>query len=199
MAGAHEHAEHAEHVGHMAASNKTIALMISVFALFLAFSETLGKSAQTAGLSSNVEASNLWAFFQAKTIRMTAVGTAAEAMEVEAQVLPDPAAKDAMTRRIESWRKTAARYNDEPETGEGRKQLAERAKQAEHARDLALAKYHNYEYASAAFQIAIVLASATVITGMMALTWLACGLGVLGAGFMALAILAPHALHLGGH
>jgi hypothetical protein len=183
----------------MAASNKTIALMISVFALFLAFSETLGKSAQTAGLGSNVEASNLWAFFQAKTIRMTAVGTAAEAMEVDAQAITDPAAKDAMAKRIESWRKTAARYNDEPETGEGRKQLAERAKHAEHERDLALAKYHNYEYASAAFQIAIVLASATVITSIMALTWLACGLGVLGAGFMALAILAPQALHLGGH
>ena len=192
MSGGHGH-------GAVEGSNKSIALLISVLALFLALAETLGKSAQTDAISQNVEASNLWAFFQAKTIRMTAVGTAAEAMEVEAQALPDPAAKDAMTRRIESWRKTAARYNDEPETGEGRKQLAERAKQAEHARDLALAKYHNYEYASAAFQIAIVLASATVITGMMALTWLACGLGVLGAGFMALAILAPHALHLGGH
>ena len=197
MASAHEVAEHAEHVGHAAASNKTIALLISVFALFLAFSETLGKSAQTDGLSLNVEASNLWAFFQAKTIRMTAVGTAAEAMEVEAQNVADPAVKDAMSRRIESWRKTAGRYNDEPETGEGRKQLADRAKRAEQQRDTALAKYHKYEYASAAFQIAIVLASATVITGTMALTWLACGLGLLGGFFMTLALVAPHALHFG--
>ncbi len=59
-----------------------------------------------------------------------------------------------------------------------------------------LAKYHHYEVASAAFQIGIVLASATVITGMMALTWLAIGLAVTGVGFMGIALFAPHAVHL---
>jgi hypothetical protein len=34
----------------------------------------------------------------------------------------------------------------------------------EAARDLAMARYHHYEVASAAFQIGIVLASATIIT-----------------------------------
>ena len=43
-------------------------------------------------------------------------------------------------------------------------------------------KYHHYEVASAAFQIGIVLASATVITGMMVLTYLAAGLGLDRAG-----------------
>ena len=45
-----EHAEHAEHASH--SGNKKIALLISVLALFLAFSETLGKSAQTSAISS---------------------------------------------------------------------------------------------------------------------------------------------------
>ena len=45
---AHENMEHAEHAQHAAHSNKKIALLISVLALFLAFSETLGKNAQTA-------------------------------------------------------------------------------------------------------------------------------------------------------
>ena len=58
--------------------NKKIALLIAVIALFLAFSETLGKSAQTAALSSTIEASNLWNFFQAKTIRQTSLRTAAD-------------------------------------------------------------------------------------------------------------------------
>ena len=65
--------------GAVEGSNKNIALHISVLALFLAFGETLGKSAQTDAISQNVEASNLWAFFQAKTIRMTVVRTAGEA------------------------------------------------------------------------------------------------------------------------
>jgi hypothetical protein len=74
MAGAHETMEHAEHVEHAAGHNKQIALLIAVLALFLAFSETLGKSAQTTSIALNVEASNLWAFFQAKTIRRTGAG-----------------------------------------------------------------------------------------------------------------------------
>ena len=65
--------------------NKKIALLIAVIALFLAFSETLGKSAQTAALSDNVEASNLWAFFQAKTIRITTLRTAPTSCKVDAE------------------------------------------------------------------------------------------------------------------
>ncbi|HKH35376.1 MAG TPA: DUF4337 family protein, partial [Beijerinckiaceae bacterium] len=75
-------------------------------------------------------------------------------------------------------------------------QLMARAKEAEHRRDTALAKYHHFEVASAAFQIGIVLASATVITGMMALTYLAGGLALVGLGFMAIGLFAPHAVHL---
>ena len=67
--GAHESMEHAEHAEHASGSNKKIALLIAVIALFLALSETLGKGAQTEAISKNVEASNLWAFFQAKSIR----------------------------------------------------------------------------------------------------------------------------------
>ena len=74
MAAKSEEAAHG--AMHLEGSNKKIALLISVIALFLAFSETLGKSAQTNAISFNVEASNLWAFFQAKTIRMTTMATA---------------------------------------------------------------------------------------------------------------------------
>jgi len=192
---AHEQMEHAEHVEHAAGHNKQIALLIAVLALFLAFSETLGKSAQTEGISGNVEASNLWAFFQAKTIRRTVVLTAAEAMKLQVDNAGSDASKAALIKQIDDWQKTAARYRSEPETHEGTTELAERAKQAEHVRDRALARYHNYEFASAAFQIAIVMASATIITGMLALGWIAVLLGVGGLGFMGLGLFAPDLLH----
>jgi hypothetical protein len=54
----------------------------------------------------------------------------------------------------------------------------------------------SYEVASAAFQIAIVLASSTVITGVLLLTYLAGGLGVIGLAFLAIGLLAPHSMHL---
>src|SRR4051794_711611 len=86
MSEAHEHAQHMEHISH---TNKKIALMIAVLALFLALAETLGKGAQTGAISDNVEASNLWAFYQAKTIRMTQIRTAAEAMAIDVAAAVD--------------------------------------------------------------------------------------------------------------
>jgi hypothetical protein len=50
--------------------------------------------------------------------------------------------------------------------------------------------------ASAAIQIGIVLASATIITGMIVLTWIAIGLGGIGVLFMAIGLFAPHAVHM---
>jgi len=193
---AHESMEHAEHAQHASSENKRIALLIAIIALCLALSEMLGKGAQTESITENVAAANLWAFFQAKSIRLTTVRTAAEQLQAQADTIADAAARAALTQRIESWQKTAARYDDEPETGEGRKQLAERAKHAEHARDLAMARYHHFEVASAAFQIAIVLASATIITGMIVLAWGAGLLMLAGIGFTLIGILAPHAVDL---
>lgn len=196
MGGAHEKLEHAEHVEHAAGFNKKIALLIAVIALFLAISETLGKSAQTSAISDNVEAANLWAFFQAKTIRMTAVRTAAEAMAIEAGASADPTLRAAIDKQIAAWRANAARYDDEPDTGEGRKQLMARAHAAEHSRDTNMAKYHHFELASAAFQVGIVLASAAVITGVLALAFTAGALSLGGLVLMGIGLFAPHAVHL---
>ena len=193
---AHESMEHAEHAEHASSENKKIALLIAVIALFLALSETLGKGAQTESISKNVEASNLWAFFQAKSIRRTTVQTAAEQAKVALGGVSDDAAKSALQKQIDDWQKTAARYRSEPETGEGTEQLSERAKHAEHERDEATAKYHHFELASAAFQIGIVLASATIITGMIALAWISGLLTLAGLAFTVLGMFAPHALHL---
>ena len=181
--------------GHVDPSNKKVALLIAVLAAFLAFAETFAKSAQTEALARNIEASNLWSFFQAKTIRMTAVRTAAEEAELQ---LPGASgeAKEAIAKRIQDWRKTAARYDSEPETGEGRKELAERAKAAEKKREVAMSAYHHHELASALLQLGIVLASAQVITGAGFLLWAAGGLGVIGFIFTAIGFFAPTAVHL---
>jgi hypothetical protein len=170
-------------------SNKGIALLISVLALVLAFSETLGKSSQTAALSYNIEASNFWAFFQAKTIRQTTLRTAAEQLDAVAD-------SEKAKKQISKWRDTAQRYQNEPETGEGRDQLMARAKAAEKKRDASLASYHHYEMASAAVQIAIVVASASIVAGVPALVWLAGTLGVVGIAFCIIGFWFPNAVHL---
>lgn len=193
---AHESMEHAEHAEHASGSNKKIALLIAVIALFLALSETLGKGAQTESISKNVEASNLWAFFQAKSIRRTVIEATSDHARLSLGNVGDDAAKSALNKQLDAWQKTATRYRSEPETGEGSEQLAERAKHAEHERDLAMARYHHYEVASAAFQIGIVLASATIITGIIALAGVAGVLALAGVTFTLIGFFAPHAVHL---
>jgi hypothetical protein len=100
--------------------NKKVALLISVLALFLAFSETMGKSAQTAALNSQIEASNLWNFFQAKNIRRTSTIIAAEQTKLSAATATDPAQKAAIEKQVDEWSKTAARYRSEPEAAGGK-------------------------------------------------------------------------------
>src|SRR6202021_3665862 len=99
-----------------------------------ALSERLRKGAQTESISKNVEASNLWAFFQAKSIRRTVVQTAADQSKLAIGTTSDDAAKAALQKQIDEWHKTAARYRSEPETGEGKDQLSEPPKHPEEGR-----------------------------------------------------------------
>ena len=174
--------------------NKRIALLIGVLALLLAFSEIGGKNAEQDALARNIEASNLWAFFQAKTIRGTTLRTAADAMEVELAGATDPAVRERLQKRIDGWKATIARYDSEPETNEGRKELIVRAKAAEARRDISSARDDKYDIVSGLLQIAIVVASAAIITGVALLAWTGVGLGALGLALMVIAEVAPTAL-----
>jgi hypothetical protein len=191
------HDEHSGRHGKNPAENqnKKIALLIAVLALFLAFSETLGKSAQTAGIELNIKASDTWNFFQAKTVRQTTLRTAAEALAIELTGRSDDANKAAMSQQVEAWKATVKRYDSDPKERDGRKELKAQAEQYERDRDIAMARYHNYELGSAAYQIGIVLASAAVITGMIALAYGAAGVGVVGLIFTGIGLFAPQVPH----
>ncbi|CAN1565647.1 Protein of unknown function DUF4337 [Burkholderiaceae bacterium] len=175
--------------GHVDPSNKKIALVIAVLALFLAISETLSKAYQTEVITKQVEASNLWAFFQAKSIRKTTTDVALQSAQIS------PNAEDPkVAEQIKKWAAASKRYDTEPDTGEGRKELAERAKKAQALGELANHKYHNLEISSGVLQVAIVLASSAIITNVMMLAWLAGGLGIVAVGFGIFAMFGAAAL-----
>jgi hypothetical protein len=176
-------------------TNLRIGLLIAGLAALLALLEAGGKSAQTEAINANLQASDLWAFFQSKTARMTTIQTAAESAKLT--LLGDlPAdSKATIQKQIDAWNATVARYDSEPQTGEGRKELTERAKEVEAERDRKLAAYHLFELGSAASQIAIVLASAAIITGLIFLVYLAGALGLLGSVLGLIAWQAPTMLH----
>lgn len=175
-------------------TNRRLALLIAILALFLALSEIGGKQADGDSVAANIEASNLWAFFQAKTIRRADAIVAAETMAVHQAIATDTAAKAAMQKQIDAWRANAARLESEPETNEGRRELMARAKASEARRDVQKARADTFEMASALLQIGIVVASAAIITGMLWLAFVAGGLGLAAFGVMGLAMLAPTVL-----
>ena len=200
MAHGHGHGHGGEHDSEVSTHNKQIAILISVLALFLAIAETIGKSAQTAALTHNIEASDFWSFFQAKTIRKTMVETAAEQMELDIQLAKDPVVKELLGKRVQTWRARAAVYESEPKPtgGEGRKELRERAIHAQELSHEAMEKYHKLELASAGFQIAIVLASSYLITKVVFLLFASLGVGAIGILFMLVGVIAPkaHLFHI---
>lgn len=181
--------------GHVEGSNKNIAVLIAFLAALLAICEMGAKSSQTAVLTEHVHATNQWGFFQAKTIRQTILRTAAEEVEAQykaqGQELPP-----AMKEQVGRWRATVARYESEPETKEGRKELSASAIQHGKNREVARSAYHMFEYGSAAFQLAIVLASAAAVTSVVWLAFLAAGLGIAGTALTGLGFFAPTLIHL---
>jgi hypothetical protein len=149
------------------------ALIIAFMATLLAITSLGGGNAAEDVANNNIHASDTWAFYQAKSIRQTGLRIAADGIEADMLANPDmpPEARDFMRRKLEEYRSTAARYEDEPDKddpanplkGEGRKQLTARAKDFESQRERAQRQDPNFDFAEALFQIAIVLASVAIL------------------------------------
>ena len=168
---AHETIE--EHASHSDPRARNVAVLVSALAAALALTEVGAKATQTAYLTPHVALSNDWAFYQAKNLRAVMRTSEAEMLAS----LPN-AAEPAIQARIKNAQDNAARMHDDPAAGDGMKQLAEQAKEEATSRDEAFHRYHLYEYAGGALEIAIVLASVSIVTKIRPLTLAA---GVIGA------------------
>jgi uncharacterized protein DUF4337 len=156
------------------------AVSIAILAMLLAITGLGGANAGKEATNNNIYAANQYAFYQAKNIRQTDYNLAADAIELA--FLQDGSlnaeAKAALQAKAETYRKTAARYESEPETQEGKKELIARAKDYESKRDYALKQDPYFDYAEALLQIAIVLISVSIVA---TLPWLAIFGGIIGA------------------
>ena len=126
--------------------------VIVVLAALLAINTYLGSGNSGRVLNNTIDANNIWAFYQAKSIK----GTLAEI-----------ALDDAMSRReaakVIELSKKIARYESDPTTGEGKKELMARARALEADREVAKQRSPWYTFAGSLFQIAIVLLSASIL------------------------------------
>jgi hypothetical protein len=148
--------------------------------MLLAIASLGGAEATKEMLNANIHASDTYAFYQAKYIRQTLYQISSAELELLAgggsAISPNDSAKAA--ELIKKYRDTATRYESDPKTGEGKKELLEKAHEWEHARDHASAQLPNFEYAEALFQIAIVLGSVAIVAASPALVGLSSVLAI---------------------
>lgn len=155
------------------------AMLIACLAMVLAICGLGGSNAGKEALNNNVLASNFLNFYQAKNMRQTALMLAVDQAELAwlaDPALPEPA-KQAIRAKLDRYQATIARYESEPDTREGKKELLARAREHEQLRDRALKQDPYFDYAEALLQIAIVVISVAIIADTF---WLAFAGGVLG-------------------
>jgi hypothetical protein len=175
--------------------DRTVALIIAILALMLALAEAGAKKAQHFSTEKNIEASDLFNFYQAKKIRSTVVETAAEMLDAQKAGLAGPTIQEAVEKQIAAFKTTVANFDKDPKKPEDSLEaIQERASAATEARELSNHRLEHYELGSGLTQIAIVLASASIITGIAVLMWLSVGLGAIGAILLAFGFFAPTVL-----
>jgi hypothetical protein len=155
-----------------------MAVMVSVLAASLAIAELGAKSSQTEYITHNITASDTWNAYQAKNLRANLWRSQATLLES----LPN-AADPAIVDRVKTAHGEEARMHDEPSSGDGMKQLMEKAKDQERERDRAFHAYHGFEHTSSILEISIVLASVSVVTRVRALGVAAGAIGLLACGY----------------
>ena len=146
-------------------------MVISVFALLLAVNSWYGGSLSSLTLNNTIKANNVWAFYQAKSIKQTL----AEQSLDDATFRKDTAKMAALQAKID-------RYESDPKSGEGKVELMIKAKELEAARDEAKKRSPWIGYASTMYQLSIVVLSASILAVSMSMFWgsfLVAGLGVL--------------------
>jgi hypothetical protein len=166
------------------------ALLIAVLAAVLAIGGLGGGNATDDMIANNIKASDTWAFYQAKNMRQTAYRLAVQELEAELASGTLPAARRAdAEKRLEEYKSTIARYDDEPDAeapddplkGEGKKQLSAQAKAYEASFDQASQRDDNFDFSEVLLQLALVLGSVAILAVNRWILILSATLGAIGA------------------
>ena len=158
---------------------KKVALTTAIFAVFLAITSLGGSNAMKEMILAQQQASDQWAFYQAKVIREHLYRQQKERLELD--LLEKEALKPEVRARYEAMlqktAKEAARYGLE------KKDIKKEAEKLEHERDVNRAKDPYFDYAEVLLQIAIVMASIAILANSRSMFGFALASASLGALF----------------
>lgn len=164
---------------------KWIGIYIAILAVLLAICSMGGNNATKDASKANLDATNLWAFFQAKNIRRMHYMMWRDDLERQLVELPDLSeeARRVIDKHLVEYKSLIAKLTSDKERNEGLDELFVRAKALEKSRDIALARDPYFDYGMAFLQIAIVMASVAIVTGGGLAITLSLALGALGSVF----------------
>ena len=165
-------------------ARKLTAIYLGVVAMLLAIASLGGANATKTMLNANIQASDTFAFYQAKYLRQTTYRLVADQLEAMLAAQPDiaPQPRGKIEQEITRNRARADSFESDPKGGTGKQELLAKARSWEVKRDRAARQDPNFDFAEALFQIAIVLGAVSIVAEAR---WLV----RLSAGFTVLAVL----------
>jgi hypothetical protein len=147
--------------------------LITVLAALLAINTYIASGNSSKVLNNTIKANDTWAFYQAKSIKQTL-----------AEMAKDDAIERKQFDKAEKLTAKISRYESDPSTGEGKKELMVKARALEAERDEIRKSGPWMTFAGSGFQIAIVLLSASILAVAPALYVASVVVGVLSALLM---------------
>ena len=135
-------------------------LVINIFALLLAVNTYIGGSLSSTIMNNTIKANDIWNFYQAKSIKQTLT-----------EMRYDDAVAAKNMKRADELKIKIDKYESDPATGEGKKELMAKARKLEEDRAVAKQRSPWIGYASTAYQLSIVVLSASILAVSMSMFW----------------------------
>jgi hypothetical protein len=159
---------------------KRVALTTAIFAVILAITSLGGNHAMKEMLLAQQQASDQWAFYQAKVIREHLYRN--QKLRLEVDLLEHGSSmKPEARKKLESMLKDVAK--EETRYGTEKREIEKEAKKLEYERDVNRSKDPYFDYGEVLLQIAIVMASISIISGFRPIFYFALVGAILGTFF----------------
>lgn len=147
--------------------------VITVIAALLAVNTYIANGNSGKVLNNTIKANDTWSFYQAKSIKQTL-----------AEMAYDDAVERKQLDKAEKLKAKIARYESDPSTGEGKKELMAKARALEEERDIVRKSGPWMTFSGMAYQLGIVLLSASILAVSMPLFWGSIAVSAVGALLM---------------
>lgn len=159
------------------------AVFIGALGMLLAIASLAGENAMKETVNANILASDTYAFYQARNLRQSGYGLAADALEalLAAHAELAPELRRPIADKIADYRATVKRLESDPAAGTGKQELLLKARGFEAERDTAQRRDISFDYSRALFQIAIVLGSVSIVAASRPLLWLCAAIALVAA------------------